>query len=87
MISLALALVAGQAFAASPSASAKMIVMRGNEGVAVTDYPTLARCEAARATLIAIVTRFNDSHPPQQLPNGGVIVTSPYILSAVCLPE
>lgn len=80
-------MLAAQALSSSASTPAKLIVMRGETGVAVTDYPTLARCESARAKLVAMVREYNASHPPEQLPNGGVIYTVPLNLSAICLPS
>ena len=85
MVGLAIAMLAAAAGAQS-SGPAKMIVMQGN-AMAITDYPTMARCEAARATFQTIVGRENAASPaPQTLPGGGTVFSLPLIVRTLCTP-
>lgn len=67
---------------ASPAAAqgtgpVKMILLHG-QGVAVTDYSNMARCEAARAAIRRAIAENNANlPPPQALPGGGTITTLP----------
>lgn len=56
---------------------AKMILIH-SQGIAVTDFPSMARCEAARrAILRAIAVENANLPPPQAVPGGGTIMTLP----------
>ena len=65
--------------------AAKMIVL-GNDGIAITNYPSMARCEAARAALQRLLEQENANNRPQTLPNGGVVFTLPLSLRTLCIP-
>lgn len=63
---------------------AKMFII-ANNGVAITDYPSMARCEASKADLQRQADRENASTPTSQtLPNGGQIITAPIKFRAIC---
>lgn len=70
---------------AQPGQPAKLMILSGGS-VAVTDYPSMARCEAAKSVLLRIVQHENVSHPPQVLPGGGTIMTLPISIRAFCFP-
>lgn len=73
---LALVGLASPAVAEAPVV-AKMILLHG-QGIAITDYPSMARCEAARS---AIKRNFADRNegipPPTVMPGGGTLYTLP----------
>ncbi len=50
----------------------KLILLRGDNGITVTDYPSEARCEAARAAIQRLMAQENEGKEPQFLPGGGV---------------
>jgi len=68
------------------SGPAKMIIFSATGATTVIDYPTQARCDAARLVLQRLMVRENDSHPPQTLPNGGTITTLPLSARMLCFP-
>lgn len=78
--------------AASPQAHAqgakpyKLIVTRGGDGIAITDYPNAARCEAARASIQRLIARENEGKQPQHLPGGGMIIPKILRMEAYCIP-
>jgi hypothetical protein len=43
------------ALALTASGPAKLVIVFGTGGIAVTDYPSRARCEAARRSLLATI--------------------------------
>ena len=56
---------------------AKLILLHG-QGVAVTDFSSMARCEAARAAIQRAIAANNANlPPPQALPGGGTVTTLP----------
>ncbi|WP_144400905.1 hypothetical protein [Novosphingobium sp. MBES04] len=60
---------------AQGSDPAKMILFH-NQGVAVTDFLSIARCEAARRAILQAVAKDNARLPPPEvLPDGGTIFT------------
>ncbi len=62
---------------AQSSAPAKMIVVQGN-AMAITDYPTMVRCEAARVAPQRRVEQENAaSRPPQSLPAAALSLRCP----------
>ena len=80
---LALVLLSGPAHAQS-SPPAKMFVI-ANNGVAITDYPSLQRCEASKADMERQAARENATTPPiEQLPGGGAIFRAPIAFRAFC---
>ena len=72
--------------AIAQSAPYKLIILRGNEGITTADYPSAARCEAARTAIQRLVERENEGKEAQYLPNGGVIIPSKLYLTAYCIP-
>lgn len=63
---------------------AKMFII-ANNGVTVTDYPSMARCEASKVDLQRRADRENTATPRrQELPNGGAIITAPMSFRAIC---
>lgn len=81
----ALAMLAVSAVAQS-SAPAKMMVVQGN-AMAITDYPSMARCEAARVALQRLVEQENAaSGPPRSLPGGGTVISLPLMVRTLCIP-
>lgn len=57
---------------------AKMILIHGQGGIAVTDFPSMARCEAARRAILRAIAEENANlPPPQAVPGGGTIMTLP----------
>lgn len=71
--------------AAQSGQPAKLIVVSGGS-IAITDYSSMARCEAARVALKKVTERENAANPPQSLPTGGVIVTPPLFFRSLCIP-
>lgn len=71
--------------AAAQSAQAfKLIVRWQGAGIAITDYPSRARCEAGRDALLREIARQFPMRPPQALPSGGTIYSQPVIIDAIC---
>lgn len=65
-------------------APAKMFII-ANNGVTVTDYPSMARCEASKADLQRRADQENTAMPTYQAtPNGGQIITAPIRFRAIC---
>lgn len=55
-----------------------MILIHSGGGIAVTDFPSMARCEAARRAILRVIAEENANRPPpESLPNGGTIMTLP----------
>lgn len=86
------AMVVGLLFTASAAAAQsspkpyKLIVLRDQQGVAVTDYPSLERCEKAIASLKLLVDRQNADKAPRYLDGGGMIIPKLLVLEAFCIP-
>lgn len=59
---------------------AKLFVTTAH-GVAITDYPNMARCEAARAFLLIAWRRAQDASSPQ-----GYKIVEYAPLTAICIP-
>lgn len=79
MIALAIALLAADpTITARGNPPAKMVVFRGREGIAITDYPTLARCEAARAIVSEMVRRLDQ--------RGDDATSEPIAIGTLCIP-
>lgn len=73
----ALACILASPAAAQGASPAKMILIH-SQGIAVTDYPNMARCEAARVAIRRAIAENNAKLPPPQiLPNGGTVTTLP----------
>ncbi|PKP64685.1 MAG: hypothetical protein CVT85_09855 [Alphaproteobacteria bacterium HGW-Alphaproteobacteria-7] len=64
----------------------KLILIHGENGITVIDYPSAARCEAARSAIQRIVDQENKGKEPQILPGGGVIFPTLLIMKAYCIP-
>lgn len=62
---------------AQATGPAKMLLIH-SKGIAVTDFPSMARCEAARRAILRAIAEDNANLPPPEvLPNGGTITTIP----------
>lgn len=73
----ALALTLASPALAQGTGPAKMLLIHSN-GIAVTDFPSRARCEAARAAIQRAIAANNANlPPPQTTPGGGTIMTLP----------
>lgn len=64
----------------------KLVVLRGTDGIAMADYPSAARCEAAKEAILQLVARENQDKQVQRLPNGGMIIPKILRLEAFCIP-
>ena len=63
--------------AAQANGPAKMILMH-SQGIAVTDFPSMARCEAARTAILRVIAEENANlPPPRATAGGGTIMTLP----------
>ena len=63
-----------------------IVVHSSSSSIAITDYPSLARCEAARSAIAAAAERENAAHPPRYLPGGGTIITPQLNFRTLCIP-
>ncbi len=83
VITIALLLVSGTA-QAQADRPAKMFII-ANNGVTVTDYPSMERCEASKADMLRQAERENaGTEPYRPLPGGGAIITAPIKFRAFC---
>jgi Skp family chaperone for outer membrane proteins len=81
---LALALLATPAVTFAQSAPFKLVITWVDAGVVVVDYPSAARCDAARKAVQAEVDR-RSRESAQALPPGAIVVgKSPN--GAFCIP-
>ena len=64
----------------------KLIVLRGADGVAMTDYPSAERCEAARVAIQRLIARENEGKYVERTPGGGLIIPNLLRLEAYCIP-
>lgn len=72
------AALAFAAFTQSQGAGPAKMVLISNQGVAVTDFASMTRCEAARQSILRAVAAANAALAPSEvLPGGGVIVALP----------
>jgi hypothetical protein len=63
--------------AAQGTGQAKMLLIH-NQGIAVTDFPNMARCEVARRAILRAIAEDNANRPlPEAVPGGDTIVTLP----------
>lgn len=63
----------------------KLAVASSDGGVAVTEYPSLARCERAKEA-IAAEARRRIAASVSDLPPGSIQVKGPRIFDAICIP-
>jgi len=82
MLGLVMVLAAG---ASQISGGAKLFILRGNDGIAITEYSSLTRCEAARASIADIVSKDKAASPMRTFPNGGVIIPDQIVLRTFCI--
>jgi hypothetical protein len=76
MLAAAMLISFAQPAAAQAQRPAKMVLILG-QSVAVTDYPSMAKCEAAEIALRKAIMDSNEGISlPQRLPNGGSIYTT-----------
>ena len=71
---------------AAQSTPYKLVMLWGSNGVAVVDYPSQSRCEAAAAALQRKRSKEAEQRAPRQAPGGGVIVSPPWQMEFFCLP-
>ena len=73
--------------AAQGTGPAKMILLHG-QGIAVTEFTSMARCETARAAIKRAIAENNANlPPPQAIPGGGTITTLPTAQpKTLCIP-
>ena len=83
---IVLALLAFPASASAQAPQAYKMLILGNDGITVTDYPSEARCEAARAAILRLMERENRDLRPEPLPNGGLLIKAPLSLRTHCIP-
>lgn len=76
----ALALLAAQPGAAN-------LVIATEHGVAMSDYPSAAKCEAARAEAIRIRDTEIAKARAEAAAKGGTLIDSSFALVAFCLPK
>lgn len=84
-----LSIVAASLLISAPAAAQsaqpfKLIVRWQGAGIAITEYPSKARCEAGRLSLLSNLKAQFPARPPQSLPGGGVIYTPGVIVDAIC---
>lgn len=86
-----LAAVVGLALAspavAQAAGPAKMLLLH-SQGIAVTDFSSMARCEAARRAIQRAIAENNANLPPPQvMPGGGTVTTLPTAPpKMICVP-
>jgi hypothetical protein len=71
--------------ALAQSAPFKLIILWG-DSVAVLDYPSVARCEAAKAALEIRKEQELERRKPERTPGGGIIMPRPWIMEMICIP-
>ena len=64
----------------------KLVILWGNSGISVVDYPSAARCDAARQALDRRKERERELRKVEKLPGGGMIVPAPWQMEMVCIP-
>jgi hypothetical protein len=62
------------------------LVILWKDSIAVVDYPTAARCEAAKAVLERRKQQELEKRKPEFLPGGGMIIPEPWIMEMICIP-
>lgn len=71
--------------ALAQSAPFKLVILWG-DAVTVVDYPTAARCEAAKAALERRKEQELEKRKPEFPPGGGIIMPRPWIMEMICIP-
>lgn len=64
----------------------KLVILWGDSGVAVIEYPTATRCEAAKAVLEHRKAQELEKRKPEFPPGGGIIVPKPWVMEMICIP-
>ena len=64
----------------------KLVILWGDSGVAVVDYPSAARCQAAKTVLEERKVQERRVRQPQAAPGGGMIFRPPWQMEMVCIP-
>lgn len=82
MISIMLALAINPDIAAHGDPPAKMLIVRGHDGVAVTDYPSISRCEAARRVALEMAQQVD----ARAHDRGDDASSEPIGIAALCIP-
>lgn len=86
----ALCMIGTMVLAAAPAIAQptpyKLIILWGSTGIAVTDYPSASRCEAARAALQRRKEVEVRERGPKPLEGGGVLYSPPWQMELACIP-
>lgn len=64
----------------------KLLILWGTSGVAIVDYPTIGRCEAALRVLERRKAEEVASRQPKRTEGGGVIFPPPWQMEMACIP-
>lgn len=80
------ALMCAAPASAQVQSAAKLVILWGNGGIAITDYPSVARCEIARRALRDRAEKEIANRAPKQLEGGGMIMSPPWQMETVCIP-
>lgn len=83
-LALSVLVLAAPNSALGQSAPYKLVVMLGSS-LAITDYPTLARCERGRSAILAELERRNQEFL-RSAPPGTTITPLPGSRSVFCIP-
>jgi len=62
------------------------LVILWTDTVAGVDYPTAARCEAAKVALERRKEQELEKRKPEFPPGGGIIMPRPWIMEMICIP-
>jgi hypothetical protein len=62
------------------------LVILWTDTVAVVDYPTAARCEAAKVALERRKEQELEKRKPEFPRGGGIIMPRPWIMEMICIP-
>ena len=68
------------------AAPAKLVIVNANQPPAIVSYPSMERCERARAALMRQAYNPN-AGKVEQVPGGGLIMNPPQQLKAYCIPS
>jgi hypothetical protein len=62
------------------------LVILWNDSIAVVDYPTAERCEAAKVALERRKEQELKKRKPEFLPGGGMIISEGWKMEMICIP-
>jgi hypothetical protein len=64
----------------------KLIIIRGVNGLSITEYPSSIRCENARIAIQRLISHENEDKKPQISQGGGMIIPLLLDLKSYCIP-